>query len=149
MLVTEAGEIAYANDVAGRLFGYHVADLLGLAVDDLLPEGERAIHRSHRSRYLADPIPRAMGVGLELWGQRSDGTLFPIEVTLSPVRLGDDVFAAAFVRDIGDNVAVEEQLHRVLRTLDASDEGVFIFDATTLQYSYVNDGRRPPHRLRP
>ncbi|MET0461068.1 MAG: PAS domain S-box protein [Ilumatobacteraceae bacterium] len=140
LMVTESGDIAYVNDIAGRLFGYPPDDLLGRSVDDLLPTTQATVHRAHRARYCADPVARPMGAGLALSGRRSDGSHFPIEVTLSPLQLGGVVFVAAFVRDIGARVAVEDQLHRVLRTLDASDDGVFIFDATTLHFSYVNAG---------
>jgi hypothetical protein len=63
-------------------------------------------------------------------------TATPIEVTATDPSCAVDVIAA--VRDITDRVEVEEQMHRVLRTLDATDDGVMIFDAATLRYSFVS-----------
>ena len=56
------------------------------------------------------------------------------------MRLGDEVFAVAAVRDVTERVESEDRLHRVLRTLDATDDALFMFDAETLCYSFVNEG---------
>ncbi len=96
------------------------------------------MHRADRTPYRATPTVRAMGAGLR--ARRSDGSQFRVEISLSPLRLGDDEFVVASVRDITMRVQADDQLHRVLRTLDASDHGVFIFDAATLRFSFVHDG---------
>ena len=140
LIVAGSGEIVFVNDHAGELFGFELAELLGRVVDDLLPEALRAVHRAHRTRFRAEPTVRAMGAGLELLARRSDGSEFPVEISLSPLHLDDDVFVVAAVRDVTERVAAEDQLHRVLRTLDATDDAVFIFDAVTLRFSFVNDG---------
>ena len=54
--------------------------------------------------------------------------------------MGGDTYTVAALRDVSDRVEAEDHLHRVLHTLDASDDAVFIFDAESLRYSYVNDG---------
>jgi PAS domain S-box-containing protein len=140
LIVAGTGEIVFVNDHAGELFGFELAELLGRVVDDLLPEALRAVHRAHRTRFRAEPTVRAMGAGLELWARRSDGSEFPVEISLSPLHLDDDVFAVAAMRDVSQRAATEDQLHQVLRTLDATDDAVFIFDATTLRFSFVNEG---------
>jgi PAS domain S-box-containing protein len=140
LIVAGTGEIVFVNDHAGELFGFELAELLGRVVDDLLPEALRAVHRAHRTRFRVEPAVRAMGVGLELWARRSDGSEFPVEISLSPLQLDDDVFVVAAVRDVTARVAADDQLHRVLRALDATDDAVFIFDAVTLRFSFVNDG---------
>ncbi|MGZ4708748.1 MAG: PAS domain-containing sensor histidine kinase [Acidimicrobiales bacterium] len=140
LIASGTGEIVFVNDHAGDLFGYALDDLLGRVVEDLLPEGLRTVHRAHRTRYRAEPTVRAMGSGFDLWAARSDGTEFPVEISLSPLHLGDEVFAVAAVRDISERVVAEDQLHRVMRTIDASEDGMFIFDAATLRFSFVNEG---------
>ena len=140
LIVAGTGEIVFVNDHAGELFGFDLAELLGRVVDDLLPEALRAVHRAHRTRFRVEPTVRAMGAGLELLARRSDGSEFPVEISLSPLHLDDDVFVVAAVRDVTERVAAEDQLHRVLATLDATDDAVFIFDPVTLRFSFVNEG---------
>ena len=140
LIVAGTGEIVFVNDHAGELFGFELAELLGRVVDDLLPEALRAVHRAHRTRFRVEPTVRAMGAGLELLARRSDGSEFPVEISLSPLHLDDEVFVVAAVRDVTERVAAEDQLHRVLATLDATDDAVFIFDPVTLRFSFVNEG---------
>ena len=140
LVVSGSGEIVFVNDHAGTLFSFELDDLLGQVVEDLLPETLRSVHRAHRTRYRADPSVRSMGANLDLSARRSDGSMFPVEISLSPLRLGDDVFVVAAVRDISERVESEDRLHRVLHTLDASDDAMFMFDADTLRFSFVNAG---------
>jgi PAS domain S-box-containing protein len=140
VIVAESGEVAYANDHAFELFGCGPDDLLERPVEELLPESRRAVHRTHRTRYRAEPTVRAMGAGLVLWARRHDGTEFPVEISLSPLHIGTATFTVAAVRDIRDRLRTEEHLHRVIHMLDASDDGVFIFDADSLRFAFVNAG---------
>jgi len=140
VIVDATGQIVAVNDHSAALFGYPGEELLGRGVEDLMPDGVRQVHRAHRTRYRADPTVRSMGADLELRAQRCDGSAFPVEISLSPLQVGDEQFTVAAVRDISDRVAAEEQFHRVLKTLDATDDAVLIFDATTLRYSFVNEG---------
>ncbi len=140
VIVAAGGQIVAVNDHAGELFGFGLEDLLGRVVEDLLAESLRGTHRAHRTRYRAEPTVRTMGVGLELRARRCDGSEFPVEISLSPLRVGRDQFTVAAVRDISHRVAAEERLHRVMQTLDASDDGIFVFDLETLRYAFVNDG---------
>ena len=140
LVVSATGEIVFVNDHAAALFGFDLDGLLGRVVEDLLPEAFVAVHRAHRTRFRAEPTVRSMGAGLDLRARRSDGSELPVEISLSPLRLGHEVFVVAGVRDVTERVEAEDQLHRVLRTLDATDDGVFIFDASTLRFSFVNEG---------
>jgi PAS domain S-box-containing protein len=140
LVVSGTGEIVFVNDHAGTLFGAQLSELVGTNVEELLPENLRAKHRAHRTRYRAEPTVRSMGAGLTLSARRTDGSLFPVEISLSPLRLGSDIFAVAAVRDITDRVESEDRLRRILQTLDASDDGMFMFDADTLRFAFVNAG---------
>lgn len=102
IVVNREGRIVLANEQAGRLFGHSRDDLQGLTVEALLPEGLRAAHGVHRERFMANPRVRPMGAGFELVGMRRDGSEFPIEIGLSPIRGGAAPLYAASIRDISE-----------------------------------------------
>ena len=141
LIVDGNGTVTFANRQAEGMFGMPRSSLVGSPVDGLLPEELRARHRVHRQEYAANPSARPMGVDLLLQARRADGRQFPVEVSLSP--LSDDASGPSVVvavRDVSARVAVEDQMRRVLRTLDAMEDAVLIMDADTLRFTYVNEG---------
>ncbi len=111
------GRLVLVNRQAELLFDRSRDELLRLRVEDLLPERFRSRHREHRADFSRDPRTRAMGTGLVLFASRADGTEFPVEVSLSPLRSGDDVYTVAAVRDVSARVAAEEQLRAAAHEL--------------------------------
>ncbi len=140
LIIDRQGEIVFVSDQGADLFGCTAEDLLGRTVEELVPDDVRAMHRAHRTRYQAAPTVRTMGAGLLLRARRMDGSEFPVEISLSPLSMDEQAYTVAALRDVTDRVEAEDYLRRVLHTLDASDDAVFIFDADSLRYSYVNDG---------
>lgn len=111
-LIDTDGHIALANATSQRLFGYTHDELIGQPVEMLLPEHLRAAHIEHRECYAAHPIPRPMWALTDIRARCKDGTLIPVEVSLSPVQLNDRREMIAVVRDISVTVAIEELLSR-------------------------------------
>ena len=140
ILADEAGQILLANRQSEELFGYERGDLLGRLVDDLVPDPFRQVHRAHRTRYRAEPRTRAMGADLNLFGRRADGSVFPVEISLSPLETDAGLRVVAVVRDITQRVEAEAEAREVSEILDATRDGVFIFDADTLRFTYVHEG---------
>ena len=141
IIVTDAdGRIILANRRTESLFGYERGDLYGHSVDDLLPESLRQLHRTHRACYRAEPRIRAMGAGLNLLGRKSDGSVFPVEISLSPLGTDGGLRIVAVIRDITERLESEAEAREVREILDATRDGVLIFDADTLRFTYVNEG---------
>jgi PAS domain S-box-containing protein len=140
LMADEEGTILFANHQAESLFGFGRDGLLGRLVDELLPERLRQVHRAHRTRYRAEPRLRAMGAGLLLFGQHTDGTEFPVEISLSPLPTEQGLRVVAIVRDISDRLEAEARQREVREALDATRDAVLILDATNLRFTYANQG---------
>ncbi len=139
--VQRDGTIAMANAAAARLFGYDEAALIGMSIDQLVPESSRPAHRAHRTRYSAKPRIRQMGdPGARLSAQRADGSLIPVEIALSPAKVGDDQLVVAIIRNVSDRLALEAAQESIRASLDAVDDAVFMFDPESLEFSYANAG---------
>lgn len=110
LAVDVRGTIVLANRMAGEMFGYTRDDLLGQPLEILLPEHLRSRHAADRARFFANPKTRAMGVGPELMGLRSDGLEFPIEVSLSSLETSTGPLAVSFVSDITTRRQAESAL---------------------------------------
>jgi PAS domain S-box-containing protein len=110
VVVNGKGEIVYVNHQITRYFGYSSEELMGLTIEKLIPERFRGGHFHLRKNFFREPKPRQMGIGLELFAQKKDGTEFPVEISLNYQQLGDEVFVLAAIRDITDRKKVGESL---------------------------------------
>jgi len=111
LMVGPAGRILFVNRSAVTIFGYDGDELVGLSVDLLLSEALREVHARQRADYLALLHPGPMGAGRALLGRRKDGTLFPIEVRLTPVLRKDGPVVVAFVSDVSKQREAERRIH--------------------------------------
>ncbi|MGO8950643.1 MAG: PAS domain S-box protein [Ktedonobacterales bacterium] len=133
-----AGKILLVNHQAEVLFGYARRELMGSPVEVLLPGRLRTVHEQHRMHYLAMPHTRPMGTGLELLGQRKDGSEFPVEVSLSLVLRDNDLVVMSIVRDISARKRLErerneqaEQLRLQAQLIDAAHDAVLVRDPSS------------------
>jgi PAS domain S-box-containing protein len=110
VVVNQAGEIVLLNVQAEKRFGYHRDELLGQQVTNIIPEGfaERLVADGLRSA--DDALAQQIGTGIELTGQRKDGSAFPIEIMLSPLESAEGILVTAAIRDISVRKAVEHDL---------------------------------------
>jgi PAS domain S-box-containing protein len=113
IVIDSSFRIVLASPSVTSLFGYPTTELVGSSLDVLVPETRRDRHAGHLQRFFEAPYPREMGVGLELAGRRRDGVDLPIDVSLTPVRMGDALYVAAYVRDATERRRALSRLHAV------------------------------------
>jgi PAS domain S-box-containing protein len=115
VVVNQSGEIVLLNLQAEKQFGYRRDELLGQKVTNIIPVGfaERLIADELRST--EEALAQQMGAGIELTARRKDGTEFPIEIMLSPLRSPDGILITAAIRDISVRKAAETHLAQMER----------------------------------
>lgn len=108
LVANASGEIELVNNFLLEQFGYFVADeLIGKKVEQLIPRRYHTHHQKHRTGYIKHPQARPMGVGMDLFAVRKDGTEFPVEISLSNYTTDEGVFAIAFISDITRRKEIE------------------------------------------
>lgn len=118
VVVDANGMICLANPRIGELFGYEVKELLDQPIEILIPGTIRDRHVKQRSAYQKDPHQRPMGQGLDLQGERKDGSTFPLEVSLNHFQVGDQRFVMGLVSDVTQRRSVELELQRTNADLE-------------------------------
>ena len=132
VVVNQAGEIVLLNLQAEKQFGYRRDELVGQQVKNIIPEGfaERLLADDLRSA--EDALAQQIGTGIELTGQRKDGSAFPIEIMLSPLESAEGILVTAAIRDISVRKAAELRLLQAVEELNRSNEelGQFAYIAS-------------------
>ncbi|NWL80119.1 diguanylate cyclase [Pseudomonas taiwanensis] len=143
MVVDRSGAIILANPKLEELFGYGSGELIGVGVEQLVPEASRAKHEPLRKQYFEQGHTRQMGgTNTDLRGLRKDGTQFSVEIGLSrlPELHNHELCVCASVRDISERRAMEavilESEERLKSILDRSPVSVAF--ATQGQIHFAN-----------
>lgn len=112
IIVNEEGVIQLANPISEKIFGYEEGELVGAPIEILISMPIRSRHMDFRKSFNNNPSPRRMGAGRDLTGLRKNGTLLPIEISLSYMTVNGQFLVTAFIIDITERKKVEEKLKR-------------------------------------
>ena len=128
LLADPQGRIVMVNSRAETTFGYDRAGLLGLELDRLVPVRMRADHAAYRAGYHADPEPRLMGEGRDLYGLRKDESEFPVEIGLSPIETEEGPLVMATVIDITERKRSEDRIRYQALLLESVSDVIVATD---------------------
>lgn len=131
------GKITLVNPKAETLFGYSEKELLGQAIEILVPKKDTAIHVKNREAFYKKPHPRAMGMGMDLYAKRKDGTLFPVEISLSSFSTQEGNFVMSFIIDITERKRQDDALKKAHNELKMYAQRLTESNSELEQFAYV------------
>jgi PAS domain S-box-containing protein len=120
VITNQKGLIVHCNTQLETLFGYSAKEVLGKPVEMLIPQRFHDAHRGHRASFGTARSRRIMGLGMDLFGQRKDGSEFPVDVMLSPMAENTSWEVMVSIRDNTEQRQAQEALRvseEKLRTL--------------------------------
>ncbi|WP_286830488.1 MULTISPECIES: PAS domain S-box protein [Kordiimonas] len=126
--VNSRGLIQVVNPGATNLFGYSEDELMGQPVEILVPQNARAKHPANRERFFTNMKTRPMGQGMELYGERKGGELFPVEIGLTPVEDDPEIVVIATIVDVTERMRIATERRRLVTTIEACDDAIFSLD---------------------
>ena len=127
VIIDSSGTILLVNAMAEKMFGHEREDLVGKPHAMLIPERFRKVHEEHEAGYFREPRIRPMGLLLDLYGLRKDGSEFPLEISLSHIETVSGLLVMAFVSDITLRRQAEENLKTANAELARSNRDLEMF----------------------
>lgn len=114
VMIDAQGCIVLVNAEAERVFGYPRSDLVGRPVEKLVPNQFSGNHAAFRDGFFANPAPRPMGSGRDLFARHANGSEFPVEIGLNPIDTDNGLMVLAAVVDITERKRAQQRIEKAL-----------------------------------
>ncbi|MFQ5717212.1 MAG: PAS domain-containing sensor histidine kinase, partial [Nitrospinales bacterium] len=128
IVIDEQGRIILFNAAAEEIFGYAADKVIGKCVTILTPPSQGSEQDGCIENYLKTRRPKTLGVIRELRGRRKDGTVFPMDLKVSEIRLGGSRLYSGIVRDITERKKAQRERLLLSRAVESSAESIMITD---------------------
>lgn len=138
LVANNKGEIIKINPSAEKLFGYEHDELLGKVIETLIPQKHVHKHVGQRDKFAENPHPRSMGIGMDLFAKRKDGSEFPVEVSLSPMNTKEGKYVIAFIIDITIRKNQDDALKKTHRELKHFSEELKASNSELENFAYIS-----------
>jgi PAS domain S-box-containing protein len=122
--IDECGMIESINLAAETIFGYQANELVGQSVNQLMPMPHQTAHDGYIKSYLRTGQARIIGIGREVSGMRKDGSVFPMELSVSEVKLKNRRLFTGFIRDITARNEAEKALQYFAAMVESSEDAI-------------------------
>ena len=117
VMVNRDGVMVMVNSRTETMFGYQRDELLGQQIEMLVPQRFRPGHPQLRQQFMQNPQARPLGEGRYLFGERRDGSEFPVELGLSPLETDEGLFVLAAVLDVTERKEEADEQARITHEL--------------------------------
>ena len=122
LTIDELGTIEKFNQAAQRIFGYSAEEVIGTNIKILMPEPYHGEHDGYLKNYRDSGIKKIIGIGRYVEGKRKDGSIFPIDLSISEMIFGDTKKFSGIVRDVSERVKLEKERENFIDKLVDSNE---------------------------
>jgi two-component system sensor kinase FixL len=133
VVIDARGRVEAFNPAAERLFGYAESEVIGKNVSMLMPSPYREEHDEYLARYLATGVAKIIGIGREVTGQRRDGTVFPLHLSVGEMSIGSERKFTGILHDLSERVALIERLRaseaRWRSVVESAVDGIIVIDS--------------------
>jgi len=149
LVADNKGKIIYTNRHLEKMFGLDSENLTNKPVNELIPERYRDKHLKYIKNYFQKPESRPMGTGRDLYAKKNDGTEFPVEIGLAPIKLFKKSYIIATVIDLTYRKKAErlirESENKLQAILDNSPDAILVYNTEGEIIKFNNEGKKLIH----
>lgn len=118
IIIDENSIMQSVNPAVAKLFGYELSEMIGQNINLLTPTPHKAQHDKYVQNYITTGIKKIIGIGRDVDGQKKDGSLFPLRLSISEVKLGDNIFFTGILHDLTKEKANEQAIYELNKELE-------------------------------